>query len=67
MEEVLKNISKESRSRLVAILLKGLIRCVNDKYKSSNIADSKANKDSQNVAYELGSFEDKSVDVDHEN
>lgn len=62
------NETKNSRRhRIVEILAKGLSRCADIEYKSSNIIDLCKNKPSKNVAYRLDIPKDKSVSVRHEN
>lgn len=55
------------RKRVISILTSGLMRCVENIHKSSNIGMSDKNKSSENVSKELGFPKDKSVSVPHEN
>lgn len=61
-------ISKiEAGKRIISILTNGLMRCVENKHKSSNTIILTGNKFSNNVSKELGFPKDKSVSMVHEN
>lgn len=61
-------ISKiEDGKRIISIITNGLMRCVENRYKSSNTSILTENKFSNNVSKELGFPKDKSVSMIHEN
>ena len=62
-----KNPAAGEYGRVVSILTNGLMRCVENIHKSSNIGMSDKNKSSENVSKELGFPKDKSVSEPHEN
>ena len=60
--------SKRDRRKLIAeILAKGLSRCLDAEYKSSNINGFGENKDSRIVAYKVDIPQNRSVSVSREN
>ncbi len=67
MEGLCKMKKAERKTRLVEILSRGLVRCVNNSPKSRYISDLRANKHSLKVSYMLDSSEVQSVDGRHEN
>lgn len=61
-------ISKiEDGKRIISILTNGLMRYVENRYKSSHTSILAENKFSNNVSKELGFPKDKSVSMIHEN
>jgi hypothetical protein len=67
MKDFPKKAVPEQKTRLVSILTRGLIRCVDSAIKSSNIADIGMNKVSQTVHYSVDNSAPQSVYADHEN
>ena len=61
-------ISKiEDGKRIISILTNGLMRCVENRYKSSHTSILAENKFSNNVSKELAFPKDTSVSMIHEN
>ena len=65
--ETPKFSKRDRRKRIAEILAKGLSRCLDAEYKSSNINGFGKNKDSRIVAYKVDIPQNRSVSVSREN